>query len=281
MKVYIVADLEGVSGVSGFDVFSRTIPGDIERRNRFLSLWAGEVNAAVRGAVKAGAEEVVVLDNHSSGESLPMDQLDAPTRLIHGKNRPSWLPMLDETFSAVVMVGQHSMVGTVNGHLSHTYSRQRIKRVTIGSRDAGEIALVAGMASSCGVPCVFVSGDDAAVAEAEDWLPQAISIPVKQGLSRECCMSLPASEARALIEDGVCQSLAGSADAKPLSMNDPVVLEVEYYLKFAWRVMAKRLLRGGSRRELRARGIRQRGVTKTILSGPNLALLWNHFIGAR
>ena len=280
MKVYIVADLEGVSGVSGFDVFSCEVPGDIERRDRFLRLWAGEANAAVRGAVSAGASEVVVLDNHSSGESFPMDQLDAPARLIHGKSRPSWLPMLDESFAAVVMVGQHSMVGTAKGHLCHTYSRGRIKRVTIDGRDAGEIAIVAAMASSYGVPAVFVSGDDAAVREADAWLPQAMTVVVKQGLSRQCCLSIPAAEACALVESGVRESLANIAQVSALSLNDPVVLEVEYYLRYAWRVTAKRLLRRWRRPSQRPRGVRQRGLAKTILSGPDLASLWNEFIGA-
>ena len=275
MKVYVVADLEGVSGVSGFDVFSPDLPGDVERRNRFLRLWAGEVNAAVRGAVSAGAEEVVVLDNHSSGESLPMDLLDPPARVIHGKGRPSWLPMLDDGFAAVVMVGQHAMVATQAGHLCHTYSRQRIKRVTINGRDAGEIALVAGMASSFGVPSVFVSGDDAAVAEAEDWLPQVTTVAVKQGLSRQSCLSLPATEACAAIESGVRQSLGRTGEISALSLSTPVVLEVEYYFRYSWRVPLKRLLRRRCRRQVRVRGLR-----RTILSGADLASLWNEFIGA-
>lgn len=275
MKIYIVADLEGVSGVSGFDVFSPEISGDVERRNRFLRLWAGEVNAAVRGAVTAGAEEIVVLDNHSSGESLPMDLLDPPARVIHGRGRPSWLPVLDDSFSAVVMVGQHAMVATPAGHLCHTYSRQRIKRVTINGRHAGEIALAAGMASSFGVPAVFVSGDDAAVAEAADWLPQAMTVAVKEGLSRQCCLSLPAAEACAAIESGVCQSLGRVGEISALSLDTPVVLEVEYYFRYSWRVPLKRLLRRRRRRQVRVRGYR-----KTILSGPDLASLWNEFIGA-
>jgi len=282
VRVYIVADLEGVSGVSGFDVFSTDIPGDAERRSRFLRLWAGEVNAAVRGAVGAGAEDVVVLDNHSSGESLPLDQLDPPARLIHGGGRRSWLPLLDDSFAAVVMIGQHSMVGTTNGHLAHTYSRRRIRRVAIDGHEAGEVALVAGMASSFGVPSVFVSGDDAAVAEANEWLPGVSSIAVKRGVSTRCCMSLPASEACELIEGGVRRSLEDRARAPAIALNDPIVLEVEYHRRFAWRVLAKRLLlHRRRRRELRTQGVRLRGFRKTILSGPDLGVLWNAFIGAR
>ena len=275
MKVYLVADLEGVSGVSGFDVFSGDAPGDPERRERYLRLWAGEVNAAVRGAVNAGAQEVIALDNHGSGESLPVDLLEPPVRVIHGRGRPSWLPLLDDSFAAVVMVGQHSMAGTASGHLSHTYSRQRIKRVTINGRQAGEIALVAGIASSRGVAVAFVSGDDAAMAEAADWLPQATTVTTKQSLSRQCCLSMPPVEACAAIESGVFESLGRADEIEALKLSTPVRLEVEYLPKYAWRIAAKRLLR-----RCRRPGVRVRGLRKAILTGPDLAPVWDEFIGA-
>ena len=275
MKVYVVADLEGVSGVSGYDVFSSAVPGDLERRERFLRLWAGEVNAAVRGAVGAGARQVVVLDNHSSGESLPVGLLDPAAHVVHGRARPSWLPLLDDSFAAVVMVGQHSMAGTVNGHLCHTYSRQRIRRVTINGREAGEIALVAVGVAGCGVAAVFVSGDDAAVAETDAWLPRATTVITKKSLSRQCCLSLPVAESCAAIESSVRESLASAGEIEALRIDSPVRLEVAYHLKHAWRIPVKRVLRRRRRPSVRVSGIR-----RAILSGPDLAQVWDEFIGA-
>ena len=51
MKVLIAADMEGVSGVVDWE---QVIPGHGEY-DRFRRLMTGDVNAAVRGAVEAGA----------------------------------------------------------------------------------------------------------------------------------------------------------------------------------------------------------------------------------
>ena len=102
MKIYVVTDLEGVSGVSGFDTFDPALPGHWAHRQQWVEVWAEEVNAAIRGAVAAGARDILVLDNHSAGASLPRDGIAAPARLIHGSGRPTWLPMLDDTSDALV-----------------------------------------------------------------------------------------------------------------------------------------------------------------------------------
>ena len=36
MKVYIVADLEGVSGVGGFDVYGDALPGEVEKKRQIV-----------------------------------------------------------------------------------------------------------------------------------------------------------------------------------------------------------------------------------------------------
>ena len=98
---------------------------------------------------------------------------------------------------------------------------------------------------------------------------------VKEGLSRQCCLSVPATEAGAAIESGVRESLGRIGEINVVSLDAPVVLEVEYYFRYCWRVPLKRLLRRRRRRQVRVRGLR-----KTILSGPDLPSLWNEFIGA-
>ncbi len=61
MKVYVVTDLEGVSGIGSYDVHDHHSPIDAARRERWLELRVGEVNAAIDGAVSAGATEFVVI----------------------------------------------------------------------------------------------------------------------------------------------------------------------------------------------------------------------------
>src|SRR6266508_4332567 len=77
MRVHIISDMEGVSGIVKGE---QTTGGDpmYEEGRR---LYTEEINAAVRGARAGGAKEVVVIDCHGAGKgwsfnSLIHDQLE-------------------------------------------------------------------------------------------------------------------------------------------------------------------------------------------------------------
>lgn len=272
MKVYIVADLEGVSGVGGFDLFGDERPGEVEKKRRAVSLWTGDINAAIGGALSGGATEIFVLDNHGSGESLALAEIHPPARLIHGRGRPTWLPLLDSSVDALLMVGHHARVGNQGAHLSHTYSRQRLKRVRLNGRDIGEIGLIAGIAGAHGVPAVFLSGDDAAVAEGQEWIPGIESATVKRSLSRQTCLSLPCEEARDLIGSGVERGLKKKSEIAPTVLSPPLELVVEYRFKDSWRALGRRCLFPTS-------GMRMAGWGGMKMVDQSLPKLWDRFIG--
>ena len=271
MKIYIVTDLEGISGVGGFDVHDPHSPQDADRRGRWLELWAGEVNAAVDGAIDAGATEVLVVDNHSSGDSLPAGRLHASARLLHGGARPTWLPLLDRSFDAVVIIGQHAMAGDGSGHLRHTYSRRRLAWVRLNGSEIGEAGLIAGIAGEHDVPVVCLSGDDRAVAEFATLAPDAGSVAVKQSLSRRACVSLPVQECRERIRSGVAEALSRRNEIQPVRFPRPLILRVRYRRRDAWRAPA-RWLRTGFR-------LGWHGGRDLHLRGDRLQLLWDRFIG--
>ena len=103
MKVYIMTDIEGVAGVSEW---AHGNPAGVyyERSKRLLTL---EVNAAVEGALEAGATEILVWDGHGPG-GLDPELLHPEAWLLQGKECPKgW--GLDETFDAMFFVGQHAM----------------------------------------------------------------------------------------------------------------------------------------------------------------------------
>ena len=272
MKVYIIADFEGVSGVDGYDVFSRSLPGDVEKRRRFVEYWVDELNGAIRGAVAAGATEIVLLDNHSAGCTIPLGQLVGPARLIHGAGRPTWLPLLDATFDALLFVGQHAMANTSKAHLCHTYSRRRISKVILNGREIGEIGLGAGIAGCHGVPLAFLSGDDKAVAEARDLVSTVAGATVKFGLSTTSCASVPREEAVGLIRDGVELALKDTA-GPPVRFEPPLELSIVYRWSESWRAAAKSILR--------PRCGRISGIRRLTITGNELPEMWDRIIGLR
>jgi D-amino peptidase len=66
LKIHISVDMEGVAGVVSNDQLA---PGAFEYE-RFRNFMTREAVAAVRGALQAGATEIVVADSHGNGENL-------------------------------------------------------------------------------------------------------------------------------------------------------------------------------------------------------------------
>ena len=78
LTVLISADIEGVAGVVDWDE-TTLHKGDHEY---FRSLMAQEVNAAVEGALEAGASVIIVRDAHGSARNLLPDKLHPEAQLI-------------------------------------------------------------------------------------------------------------------------------------------------------------------------------------------------------
>src|SRR5947208_8908396 len=87
MKVYLSVDMEGVAGIVDWQ---QCLPGgDDYALGRDLLL--GEVNAAIDGALAAGAAEILVNDSHSVMRNLPPAGLHGRTRYLSGRFKPRYM----------------------------------------------------------------------------------------------------------------------------------------------------------------------------------------------
>ena len=80
MKIYIFADLEGISGVSNSEYINGSAHF-VELGRKFM---AEDINSCIAGCFDAGATEVIVRDGHGSGVSVLWDQLIPGVELIQG-----------------------------------------------------------------------------------------------------------------------------------------------------------------------------------------------------
>ena len=196
MRIYISADMEGITGV--VDAGDVQPGGSDYERGRVM--MTEDVNAAVRGAVAAGATEILVNDAHGPMRNILPDQLHAAARLVRGRPKPmGMLEGLDSTFDAALCVGYHARAGTL-GVLSHSFMGHEIEDMWLDDRPAGEIGLTHAAAAALGVPVVILTGDDAACAEAADWDRSVRTVTVKQARDRFAAELLPVPEARQEIE---------------------------------------------------------------------------------
>jgi D-amino peptidase len=214
VKVFISVDLEGISGVyaeAQTDV--RTAEYQVARR-----YMQADVEAAVEGALAAGAAEVVISDGHEHGSNLAFDWMPPGVSLISGSPSPlSMMHGVDGGFDAALLVGYHARAGTTAAILEHTYSYD-IFRVRVDEYlEVGEVGINAALAGLFGVPVVFVSGDDKVAEEARELLPGVGCAVVKYGGYRTSARQLSPDEAHAAIRDGVARALGDRAAwPKPL-----------------------------------------------------------------
>jgi D-amino peptidase len=207
VRIYISADMEGITGlVDAGDVQ----PGgaDYERGRVMMT---EDVNAAVRGAVAAGATDILVNDAHGPMRNILPDQLHPAARLVRGRPKPmGMLEGLDGSFDAALCVGYHARAGTL-GVLSHSFMGHEIEDMWLDDRPAGEIGLTHATAAALGVPIVLLTGDDTACAEAADWDPAVVTVPVKNARDRFAAELRPVPEARQEIETSAAAALQAAS----------------------------------------------------------------------
>ena len=224
MKVYISADIEGVTGVSHWNETDRLNPDYTEFREQMTA----EVAAACEGALRAGSTEIWVKDAHSSGRNLISSRLPCKTRLIRGwSGHPfSMVQEIDESFDALLMIGYHSRAGSAANPLAHTFSG-KIACLEINERPASELQMYAYAATLVNVPLVFVSGDKGVCEEAASLIPEIASVAVKEGAG-DATINIHPNLAVEKIRDGVHSALTGDVSKCRLALPERFKVNITY-----------------------------------------------------
>lgn len=232
MRVQMWCDMEGVAGITQWDQISAKGAQYEEGRR----LYTGEINAAVRGAKRAGATEIIAIDGHGAGgshsfNSWNKDCLEAGAEYVFGYRWGCYVDAFQAGCDALLLPGAHAMAGTPDGVLCHTMSSTNWVNVYINGVKVGESGLVAAIAGSFGVPVVFVSGDTSTCREVSALVGAGVvQAQVKVGLGRFAARSLAHQDACALIERKVEEALGNKGNwPKPYSLTGPVEMRVELH----------------------------------------------------
>ncbi len=220
LKVFISVDMEGLAGVvTGSDV-NPTGPDYAH----FRAIMAAETNAAIDGAFRAGATDVLVRDSHGSKQNLLPADVDPRARLLRGASTGprNMMEGIDSTFAAVVFIGYHAKAGTPNAILEHT-STGNVVDFSINAvslPEGGYNALVAGLS---GVPVVFIAGDRAVVEQMRGLLGPIDGVAVKQEIG-DASLGLSPKQAQEEIRKGVEQAIRNRERAKPYKLPGPYTM---------------------------------------------------------
>ncbi len=233
MNVFISVDMEGCAGVVHVDQTRRT-GNDYTQARRWMT---HEANAAISGALAAGATRVVVNDSHGDMRNLLLDELDSRAEIISGALKPlSMVQGLDVGRpDAAMFVGYHGGSGTRASVLDHTYFGAVVGEVRVhpgGARGddpglyADEATLNALVAGEYGVPVVLVTGDQAVTELARERLSGVTTVEVKRSITRFSAHSLHPEEARRRIELGALEALRKRQSVRPYTLPLPLAVTV-------------------------------------------------------
>jgi D-amino peptidase len=267
MRVMIWVDMEGIAGIEVWDQVTGGKPQYEEGRR----LMTGEVNAAVRGAKAAGADDIIVVDCHGAGgsysfKSLIPEQLEGGATYVLGHAWCRYVEPLKEGCDAALLVGAHAMAGTPDGVMCHTVSSEAWYNAWINNQLVGESGIEAAICGVWDTPVVFVAGDEATCREVTELLGKmVVTAPVKIGLGRYSARTLSHRDACDLIERRVAQALTNRDWPAPYKPASPVTFTVElaapdHALAFANRP-----------------GVEVVNPRKVVATGENVWELWDRF----
>jgi D-amino peptidase len=229
MRVLIMTDMEGVSGIVVWDQVNGGAPMYEEARR----LYTEEINAAVRGARAAGATEVVVVDCHGAGgswsfNSLVPELLDPGCEWVAHHPWSRYTEFLEQGCDACLLVAMHAKANTPDGVMCHTVSSTRWRNLWFNDVSVGEIGINAALCGVYGVPVLLVTGDTSTCEEGRALLGEGLTtVAVKKGLSRYSARQIPPVRARQMIEEGAKQALKDLKAVKPYVPEGPVTIKFE------------------------------------------------------
>ena len=226
MKILILTDLEGVSGINGK---SAGLGCKIVNEAAAVQELADEVNACCEGLLEGGAKDIVVVDGHGSSSNLAISQLHPKAKLMQlgGMNPVCYV---DSSYDAMIQIGAHSMVSSLS-HMCHTFCSSSVVRMELNGKEIGEIGIAARIGGYFGVPTLLVSGDEAACREARNELGKhVLTVPTKQAWGRYTAVNYPPGK--------VCQDLRNQAKKAVSLLEDiPLPKQASHY-KLILRLMS-------------------------------------------
>jgi len=229
MNVYISVDMEGITGIVHGDMMG----AEGREYDRGRRLMTGDASAAVEGAVRAGADYILVADGHGPMRNIFFEELHPAAHLMSGSANARDYCQLQgadaRTFDAALFVGYHAMAQTYDAVHPHTIAGVAVHELRVNGKAHGETGLNAAILGALGIPVVLVTGDLTTTGEARAFLGEQIeTVAVKEACGRNAAICRPLKAAQDDITAAAERALSRLDDARVYAPGDPLRIEVDF-----------------------------------------------------
>ena len=225
MKFYVLADIEGVAGLSCWEE-ARSANSEYGPMAREMSL---EAAAVARGLWAAGAKEVVVEDGHGDGRNIDCAFLPKKTLLLRGITHEilGLTGIFDESFDGLILVGFHDAASRSGNPTSHTMVSSRVFQLRVNGEVWGEADVSVHAAAYRGVPTVLVSGDQAVCESVQGRCPGIPAVATKSGGGYSVLTRTP-EQVQGELEEAAVRAAERLSEFKPIALPEHFHVEVTY-----------------------------------------------------
>jgi D-amino peptidase len=221
--------MEGVAGIVDWTQCRPDTPAAYALGCR---LTLNEVNAAIEGALAAGADEIVVNDSHGRMANLDPAALKGGASYLAGRHKPMYMMQgLDSSVDAIFFIGYHGSISGRPSAMSHTYNPEVFQGARVNGTWVGESGINALVAQHYGVPIALVAGDQVTREETEPFAPGAEFVVTKESITRFSALNLHPDEScrriRAAAQAAVEKVAAGTVAAPAVATPARLELDVQ------------------------------------------------------
>jgi D-amino peptidase len=207
MKFIIVADIEGVTGVTTYE--------QAEKSDYAKAMLMHDLQGIIRGIKSAGAHEIILYDMHTDGRNINLAELSGDISVIVGKPiNPKVYKSAGTGIDGLFLAGLHAMASTKT-LLAHSYLRE-YERIVLNGEETGEIGVEAALAADQGIPLLFMSGDSAGCREAKALCNGTVCVEVKKSLGEFQALCYPPSKTEQLLFMGAREAVLSVMQEKPV-----------------------------------------------------------------
>jgi len=229
MKVFISADIEGITGVSHWD--------ETTLSSKFIHQMTREVSAACFGANEEGATEILVKDAHGTGRNIDPNGLPINTKMHRSWSMGplSMMEGIDESFDCCVFIGYHSGAFVAGNPLAHTFSNSKFQYMKLNGEYMSEFELNTLISHYYKVPVVFISGDEALCELAKKKVPTIETVATMEGMG-DSTISIHPELATQYIKEAVETTMKKNFGKVDMTLPEHFKFEIQLKeAKFAYR----------------------------------------------